>query len=71
MVYGTDRGWGKDSGVPEALRVPSDGAADGLVIILLRLLRDVGLDAVVGLESGAMAKLLSEETFMEAMVLLA
>ncbi|KAL8380588.1 hypothetical protein RB595_005047 [Gaeumannomyces hyphopodioides] len=61
-VYGT--AWGGVLGAPEGFRAPGDGA-DGVVTILPRRRAQDGggLDIQLGLESGAMARLLADEEF--------
>jgi hypothetical protein len=62
-----DRAWGGGLGMPEALRVPGEGA-DGIVMVLPQL-RDGGLEVLVGLEDGAMGRLLGDAGFLEVATL--
>jgi hypothetical protein len=62
-----DRGWGGGLGRPEAMRVPGEGA-DGIVMVLPQL-KDGGLEVLVGLEDGAMGRLLGDAGFLEVATL--
>ncbi|KAK8071387.1 hypothetical protein PG997_011590 [Apiospora hydei] len=54
--------WGGEFGAPECFRIPGDDA-DGAIVILPRRPVEDGLEVVVGLETGAMGRLLESEEF--------
>ncbi|KAK8024561.1 hypothetical protein PG993_012627 [Apiospora rasikravindrae] len=54
--------WGGELGNPEFFRMPGD-AADGIVFVLPRRPGEEGLEVVVGLELGAMERLLESQEF--------
>ncbi|KAK7947056.1 uncharacterized protein PG986_011377 [Apiospora aurea] len=54
--------WGGEMGAPEVFRIPGDDA-DGAVVIMPRRPGEDGLEVVVGLELGAMRRLLESKEF--------
>ncbi|KAK8102142.1 hypothetical protein PG984_015288 [Apiospora sp. TS-2023a] len=57
-----DQNWGGELGSPELFRFPGDGA-DGAIVVLPRHPGEDGLEVAMGLELGAMGRLLESKEF--------